>query len=207
VHGPGSPLVVLAHQLERDRRSWDTIVPLLLEEGYAVLALDLRSFGASTKEAASPAALSAVDRESLHLDLLAAIPAAGRCGGVDTSRVAIVAAGLSVNPAVRCALEQPSVRALALLSGSVRGQEEDFLVEHTDFPVLMVASALDSPGAYAMGFLGGRLTGDDQLYFELQPDDEEDAVAWRGTDGLREDVGLADLLVWFLRRTFPARPD
>ena len=99
------------------------------------------------------------------------------------------------------------MRALALLSGSVRGQEEDFLVKRTDFPVLMVASALDSQGAYAMGFLGGRLTGDNQLYFELDPGDEGDTVAWRGTDGLREDTGLAGLLVWFLRRTFPARPD
>jgi hypothetical protein len=49
-----------------------------------------------------------------------------------------------------------------------------------------------------------RLTGPEQRYVEFEPVDAEDDAAWVGTDGLRPETGLADLIVWFLERNLPA---
>lgn len=48
-----APLVLLAHDLEGNRRSWDPLIGALLDRGCAALAVDLRGFGESTGEAAS----------------------------------------------------------------------------------------------------------------------------------------------------------
>jgi len=47
--GKNPPAVLLLHDLGRDRRAWDPIVKDIVEQGYAVLALDVRGHGKSTK--------------------------------------------------------------------------------------------------------------------------------------------------------------
>jgi alpha-beta hydrolase superfamily lysophospholipase len=113
--GP-APLVVLGHQLHRDRRSWDPLVPELLARGYAVMRMDHRGLGESTREVATPAQLDYTQKLHLYFDYLAAIDAAEAAPGVDASRVAILAAGLSVNAAAEVVQHRPGVEALALLS-------------------------------------------------------------------------------------------
>jgi dienelactone hydrolase len=198
-----APLVVLGHQLGKDRRSWDPLVPRLVAAGYAVLAIDHRAFGESVREVSSPSKLSGYQRNALHLDLLEAIPAVGENASVDTSRVAIVASGFSVTPAVRCAIESPAVKALAFLPGNLEIDAEEFLMANPRLPTLLIAAGGDSQGAYLMSSYGSRLTGENQSYFELGAPDSE-AARWKGTDGLSEETGLIDLIVWFLERNFPA---
>jgi alpha-beta hydrolase superfamily lysophospholipase len=201
-NGGGAPLVVLAHQLGRDRRSWDPLVSKLSEAGFAAVAFDHRGFGESTVEVASPAELSDLQKESMHLDLVELIPAVSSRPDVDGSRVAVVGSGLSVTPAVRCAMQHSTVRALVLLTGNIQAEEEQFLVEHPELPVLLVAASGDAQGSYLMERYGSHMTGEHQRYFEIGPIDEADPADWRGTDGLTEETGLADLVVWFLERSF-----
>jgi dienelactone hydrolase len=202
--GSRAPLVVLSHQLERDRHSWDPLVPRLLAAGYAVVTVDQRGFGESVKEAASPARLSMEAKQRMELDLLGAIRLAGRNRDIDTTRVAVIGTGVSATAAVRCAREDPWVRALALFVGVLDADAEDFLIDRSDLPLLMVAAVGDIRGTGLMRQYGERFTGPAQQYVELPASGEGDAADWRGTDGLRGDTGLAELILWFLERNLPA---
>ena len=193
------PLVVLAHDLRTDRSAWAPLVPDLVAEGWAVVAFDLRGFGQSTAEAASPAELKESDRANLSRDFLATLDAAGGIAGIDTSRVAIVAAGLSVNPAVQVASERSSVRALALIAGLITESEEMFLLEHGDLPLLLVASTSDARDPGLMRQYASRMTGPGQRYVEIDSE-----TSWRGVDGLAAPTGLAEHLLLFLQENFPA---
>jgi pimeloyl-ACP methyl ester carboxylesterase len=200
-----APLIVLGHQLNRDRHSWDPLIPRLLDEGYAVVAVDHRGFGESVLEARSPARLSQEARAHIELDLLGAIRAATRRRGVDASRVAVIGTGVSGTAAARCAREDPSVRAVVLFVGVLEPDAEEYLLETPDLPLLIVASRDDARGAALMRQYGERFTGPQQQYVEMEPVPGEGATDWRGTDGLASDTGLPDVLLWFLRRSFPAR--
>jgi pimeloyl-ACP methyl ester carboxylesterase len=200
--GAGAPLIVLGHPVGRDRRAWDPLVPRLVEKGWAVIAVDHRAFGESTREAASPGALTEPQRAALYLDLLEAIDAAGGEPGVDTSRVAIVGGGLSTNAAVRCAMLRPTVRSLVLFTGVIEIAEEDWLLEHPEMPVLLLAAAEDRRGTFLARQYASRITGPDQRYLEIEAADPEVSNDWVGTDGLHADTGLDDLLIWRFERTF-----
>ena len=204
--GNGSlpPVVLLAHDLGATRHAWDPLVPLLLERGWASLAVDLRGFGASTEEAASPAGLDQAARANLHLDLLGALDAAGRSGRADTSRVIVVAAGLSVTPAVRVAIERSCVQGLVLVAGLIEETEEVHLRERPDLPLLLVAAETDERGRNLMRQYAVRLTGPMQDFVEL-PGGR--APAWRGTDGLAAESGLAEHILWFIERAFGTSAD
>lgn len=193
-----APLVLLGHELERDRRAWTPLIPRLLRAGYAVVAVDHRGFGESTREAASPEALSEEARANLGLDLLGAIRAAGATARVDTSRVAVVGAGVSVPGAVQCARENPATRLLVLLPGVLGREGEEFLLGHPEMPLLLVAASGDEQGVFLMRQYAGRFTGPDQVYVEIPAATPGGVAAWRGTDGLAGDTGLPELILWFL---------
>jgi pimeloyl-ACP methyl ester carboxylesterase len=200
--GP-APLVVLGHQLDRDRHSWDPLVPRLTERGYAVLALDHRGFGESTKEAASPADLTPAQRDSLVLDFLGAIDAVRHDPRVDPSRVILMASGLSVGAAVQCAEQNTDVRALVLLPGLIDQDGRDWLLLHPDFPLLLISAQGETKGRNLVRQYTARFTGPAQESFEIEPT-SSDAATWEGTDGLTPDTGVIDLILWFLDRRCPA---
>ena len=47
---PNSPALLLLHQWESDRHSWDDFAKQLQSDGFVVLAIDGRGFGESTKK-------------------------------------------------------------------------------------------------------------------------------------------------------------
>lgn len=47
---PANPTILLVHSAVVNRRSWDGVVPHLLEAGYRVIRYDMRGFGESTSE-------------------------------------------------------------------------------------------------------------------------------------------------------------
>ncbi len=194
-----APLVVLCHQLGRDRSSWAPLVPRLVERGYAVLALDHRGFGDSRREVASADELTDSHKHNMHLDVVGAVAAASRRRAVDASRVAIVGAGFSVDLAVKAAMANRNVRALVLLSGPIYRDEEDFLIEHSELPVLLIAAERHERTAFVMRQHAAKLMGPEQRYFEF-PAGANDTADWEGADGLAGDTGLADMILWFLER-------
>jgi pimeloyl-ACP methyl ester carboxylesterase len=199
--GSPAPLVVLAHQLYRDRTSWAPLVPRLLDAGWAVLAVDRRGCGGSRGEVSTVAELRGDALGNFHLDLLEGITAVADRPGVDASRIAIVASGMSVGSAVTTARLEPSVRSLVLLSGLIPAEEEELLLRRPELPVLLVAAEADPRGVGLMRQYARRLTGGAQEYLELEAGSDGAPGGWEGTDALREETGLADYIVWFLERT------
>lgn len=193
-----APLVVLCHDLGTDRFAWDPVVPQLLDKGFAVLRLDHRGFGESRAEAADPNELSPAARDGFHEDILAAIRAAATRPGVDASRIAIAATGFSVTYAVRAASKEPRIRGLALVSGHILSDDEDFLIAHPDLPVLLAVATGDVQGAQTLRQHASRLRGANQTLIEIGPAFEGDTNTWRGTAGLDERIGLDALIVWKL---------
>jgi pimeloyl-ACP methyl ester carboxylesterase len=173
-------------------------VSRLVAAGWAVVAVDHRGFGGSTREVSGPEGLNAIEKRDLYLDLCEAIDAVGGRAGVDTSRVVLAGTGLSVNAAVECASRRPAVRGLVLLGGLIEGPEEDFLLSHPDLPMLLVVAAGDRKGADLARQYAARLTGAAQRYYELAPPDPAVPGDWVGTDGLAADTGLAEAILWFL---------
>jgi 3-oxoadipate enol-lactonase len=47
---PGAPPILLVHSAVVNRRSWDGVVPHLLDAGYRVIRYDMRGFGESTSQ-------------------------------------------------------------------------------------------------------------------------------------------------------------
>jgi hypothetical protein len=100
------------------------------------------------------------------------------------------------------------VKALVLLSGYLPPTEEDFLIAHPDFPVFLAVSTMDVQGADVARQQAGRFKGPMQELIEIPPA-VGDSAKWVGTQGLRDETGLANLIVWKLEAMFPpsAKPD
>lgn len=198
-----APLVVLCHQQERDRKSWEPLVAPLLERGYAVLRLDHRGFGESRKEVNTPQELTSKARDSFHEDIAAAISAAAKNPAVDESRIAIIASGFSSTYAARTARFDPRVKALLFLGGYLLPEDEDYLIAHPEIPVFIAVASGDVQGAEVARQHGAHLRGPHQEMMEIGPSNPKDSAHWRGTDGLASDTGLTELVVWKLEQDFP----
>ncbi len=208
LHRPGTPdpapLIVAGHQLYRDRTSWDPLVPELVRAGYAVAVVDHRGFGESTADAASVADLDEADRSNLYRDLTELLALLAPRPDVDSTRIVTMGAGISVDPAVRCARLDDDVRAVVLLPGYVAQSGRDFLLESPDLPLLMIAASAEVRGRDLVRQYAERFTGPLQEFVEIEPTEVDDAT-WEGTDGLARDSGVVQLILWFLERHVPAR--
>ena len=200
-----APLVVLCHQQERDRKSWEPLVAPLVDRGYAVLRLDHRGFGESRKEAASPQDLTTQARDAFHEDIAAAIQAVSKNPAVDESRIAIIAAGFSSTYAARVARFDPRVKTLVFLGGYLLPEDEDYLIAHPELPVFIAVASGDAQGAEVARQHGAHLRGPHQEMMEIGPADAKGFAHWRGTDGLASDTGLAELVIWKLEQNFPVK--
>jgi dienelactone hydrolase len=197
-----APLVVMGHQLYRDRHSWDPLVPGLVAAGYAVVAVDHRGFGESTAEAASLDELTEENRSNLYFDLTETIDLVSERADIDGTRVVVMGSGISVDPAVRCARLDDDVRAIVMFPGYLAQSGRDYVVEHAELPVLMIAAREEISGRGLMRQYADRFTGPAQEYMEFDPTDVDDAT-WEGTDGLARDSGLVQIILWFLERNAP----
>ncbi|MFJ6195876.1 alpha/beta fold hydrolase [Micromonospora sp. NPDC092111] len=131
VHGEG-PLVLLAHGMGENRRSFRHLIPLLVEAGYRVASMDVRGHGDSSPRWPSyaPAEVAA--------DLLAVVRA---LGGPAT----LVGSSSSAAAVVFAAADAPE-----LVNGIV--QVSPFVAQPKPNPVMRVAQAvvLRSPRLFGM---------------------------------------------------------
>jgi 3-oxoadipate enol-lactonase len=104
--GDGPPMV-LVHSAIVNRRSWDSLAPLLVRAGYRVIRYDMRGFGESTAEAIE---------YSPRADLLAVMDASG------VERAVAVGNSWGAMTCLDTALESPArFVALGWLGGGVGG--------------------------------------------------------------------------------------
>ena len=118
-----SPAVVLVHQLSRDRSEWTPLVNRLTRApALSVLAIDLRGHGASTRrpsgETIEWSGMTTDDWRAIELDVAAAVrfvrPGAG--ARLAAPKVAIVGSSIGSSAAVRAAVLDDAVVAVAALS-------------------------------------------------------------------------------------------
>lgn len=127
--GPG---VLLLHQSNRDRKSWDQIAPQLAEAGINTLAIDMRGFGeiGGEKRSRTP------DDVDIALDFLRSQT------NVNRDVIGIGGAGwLGVLHAVEAARRHPAeVKSLVLMSGETERDGLNFLHTAAQLPELFVFS-------------------------------------------------------------------
>ncbi len=140
-----SKAVILVHQFNNSKDSCSRLAGLLNQNGFGVLAIDLRGHGESkaTGSLSSPASLTPSDFQDMNLDLLAA---QNFLKQKNFNEFYLVGASIGANLAIIFPSQNPGFKAVVALSPG-----EDFKslqplssAKKTTVPTLIVASAEDS---------------------------------------------------------------
>ncbi len=137
------PGVLLLHQINRDRRSWDGVAARLAGAGISTLTLDMRGLGESGGTRWE--AMSRAERQHLPEDVDAALELLASQPGVDRRRIGLGGAGwLGVLYSVEAARRHPGeVESLVLMSGEALREGLQFLHQASQLPELFVFSDED----------------------------------------------------------------
>lgn len=149
-----APAVLLLHMLGSNRSAYEPLIPALLEEGYAVLTMDMRGHGDTGGSQDWDAALTDVGTMLGWLR---------EQEGVDAEQVAIIGASIGSNVALLgCAADDQCVTVVALSPGlDYRGvQPEMALLEGlAERSALLVASHNDGYSADSVTQMFSSATG------------------------------------------------
>jgi len=139
----GSPAVILLHMLRRTRADWDSVATWLQENGYTVLAFDMRGHGQSTGNWDE---FTPEDFNKMTLDV-AAMKSVLENQGADVKKLAIIGASIGANVALNYAAGDSDVATVVLLSPGLdyRGVQIGNTVVNK--PLLVVASSEDEYSA------------------------------------------------------------
>jgi dienelactone hydrolase len=193
-----SPAVLLLHQWQSDRHSYDDFARRMQAKGFAVLSIDGRGFGESTKTSdgrtISPERTDAAVKAMLG-DVGAAFDFLAKQKNVDSTKIGIIGASYGSSLALIYATGNPKVAATALLSpglnyfGSLA--TEPAVKNYGDRPLLLVAAEDDGESADAVRKLTA--AGNNAKYVQkIYPS------GGHGTGIFKANVGLEDTLGSFL---------
>ena len=206
-------VVILLHPLQGNRAQWNPLIPVLVDEGYAVLAPDLRSFGESTvlirdgKE--EPYTLS--DPKAMLLDVAAALKWLKGRSDVDQSRIGVIGANVGANIAYVSTGKFPEVKTAIAISPSPYSADDAILGSIPDFAahdVFLMAGGIGHGGKPDPGgakeweeavSLGIRISG------EVKGQPYYGDKALRGVELLARDDVVNDILDW-LAKHLGAKP-
>lgn len=105
--------IILSHQFNSTRHDYDSFIPVLLKNGYAVIAYDTRGFGESQNGAA--------DINDFPKDVIGAVDFLKKQSEVDSSRIGIIGASVGANVAFVVSGSTNGIRAAVALSPSDTG--------------------------------------------------------------------------------------
>lgn len=109
--------LILVHQSDSDRSDWSTFIPILLDNGYRVLAFDLKGMGKSKSSISQEPANIYLD--SLVGDLEASVEYVRNLSDTDKEHVGVIGANIGANIAyVYSGLNQNTVSATVAISVS-----------------------------------------------------------------------------------------
>jgi dienelactone hydrolase len=144
--GKPGPGILLQHQCNMDRKSWDDLGARLADAGFNVLTWDYPGFGESAGEKwqwggdLGQAELYWKDKWGPAMG--AAYQFLTSQKGVDQSAIGAGGASCGVYMTLLLAERHPNeVKALALLSGPTDADERTFLESHASLPLFLAASA------------------------------------------------------------------
>ena len=163
-----APVFLLLHMMPSTKESWNQFAARLQENGFAVLAIDLRGHGSSTDKNGSKLDYKEFKdeehRESMK-DIAAAKEFLAGQVNVDISRIAIAGASIGANLALWQASIDKDVLLLVLLSPGLnyRGIQAAQLAPGYSGPVYILASDGDTNAAKSSRELFGIFPGDKEL--------------------------------------------
>ena len=143
--GKPGPGVLLLHQCNRERKTWDPLATQLAQGGIHVLTLDYRGFGESGGERFP--SLTPEQRAAAQAQWPGDIDTAFKYllgqPGVDKARIGAGGASCGVNNSVQLARRHPEVKTLVLLSGNTTDDGRAFLQTASGLPLFVSASEDD----------------------------------------------------------------
>jgi dienelactone hydrolase len=191
-----SPALLLLHQWQSDRHSYDEFAKRMQAKGFTVLAIDGRGFGESTKKADESlvtAGRSIADVQAMLGDVGAAIEFLKK-KNVDATKIGIVGASYGSSLAIIYAADHSDIRAAALLSPGLNYfgnmPTEPAIKKYGDRPLLMIAAEDDKESADAVRELK-KAGANDKYQAQIFPN------GGHGTGIFQANVGLEDALEKF----------
>lgn len=192
--GKPGPAVLLLHQCNRERSTWQILARKLAEKGIHVLTMDYRGYGQSGGERQpnlSPQERQRMVTEVWPGDVDVAYNYLLARPGVDRENIGAAGASCGVNQSIQLARRHSNVKTIALLSGNTDGQGRDYLQYASWMPVLMAASQDDGGALPSMRWLLGFSGNAQNKLLEYR-------AAGHGTDMFAVETGLEPALVeWF----------
>ena len=152
--------------LDRTRSDWADFALALAQTGYAVLAIDLRGHGESTREAGSWREFTPADFRAMVMDVEAAHEYLRDTPRADGGRIAVIGASIGANVALLYGGRDSSVKTLVLLSPGLdyRGvTTAEAMKTYGGRPVLIAASREDAYSAQSSSTLDSLARGRHRL--------------------------------------------
>ena len=125
--GPG---MLLLHECDMDRKSWQSLATSLANNGIHVLTFDYRGFGES------PAGGNLY--EHIAADVDSALAKLMSQPGVDKKRLAAGGASCGVYNSVELAMRNDNIKALFLLTGPIPGEGVTYIKSHPGVPIFAI---------------------------------------------------------------------
>jgi pimeloyl-ACP methyl ester carboxylesterase len=192
---PGHSILLL-HGLGDHRAAWTEYARVLQNEGYNVLAIDMRGHGESTKkgnETRTWQRFSVQDFKSMTKDIAAAqIYLKGE-------NISVIGASIGANIALNYAAQSSKISALVLLSPGLNYQDvttEDAMRLYKG-PVYLAAGKLDGAAADAVQRLGQLAARPEQIIY---------ATGSHGTALLDDEQVQSGITAWLGKNYPAARP-
>lgn len=126
---PG-PAMLLLHECDMDRKSWESFATSLVNEGIHVLTFDYRGYGES------PAKGNLYEHVAADVD--SALAKLLSQPGVDSRKIAAGGASCGVGNAMQLAIRNNNIKALFLLTGPIPGEGVAYIKSHPDVPIFAI---------------------------------------------------------------------
>ncbi|MBI2187792.1 MAG: alpha/beta fold hydrolase [Acidobacteria bacterium] len=188
----GGPGVLLLHQCNADRRSYDQLAVMLNNAGYNVLSFDFRGFGGSRGGQYTE---FASQRErivgQMPGDVDGALKFLTAQNTVIARALGVVGGSCGVNQAIQASRRHPDIRTLVLLSGGTNADGEAHIKASRQIPIFGVASEEDGNAPASIRKIVGLSAHPDSRVQMLKNAGHAAEMLAR-----QEDLG-ADIVIWF----------
>jgi len=191
--GPG---VILLHQCNQQRHSWDQVAAHLAASGIHVLTVDYRGFGESGGTPVKdlpPADFGKVMQEKWPGDIDVAFAYLQAQPGVSHTIAGAGGASCGVNQSIQLARRHPEVQTLVLLSGNTTRDGREFLSKSQKLPGLFSAADDDGGAVEVMQWLYSLSSNPGSKFVQYQ-------TGGHGTNMFAAHKELPDMIVaWYLQ--------
>lgn len=194
--GLKAPLIIMLHQLGRDRWTYEPYWSGLREAGFGLAAIDLRGHGQSVKAGNRDLSwedFNKSDWQNARYDVLGLLPVITKKRGVDTGNIGIMGASIGANLALNALAGHSELKSGVLLSPGLdyRGITTIKAIKNLSEKPVMIAASKGDSYAYESAKNLSQEVGPDTLY-ELDGETH-------GTDMLKADPGLLKNIIDFFK--------